>query len=135
MGPVDAPRPLKAQLITYALVVVAYLPWLPSYLLQQKHSANEARRIASLVSPSLGVLWRLCEQAIFGAPFLPLHVLPGTIPLIAAFAAIAVAAILVSRRVLVSSSWRPQLASPLTLISCWRSPRRWGSCSPASDRI
>lgn len=40
---------LRALLVVNALVLVAYTPWIPSFLLQQKHSLDEAERIALLV--------------------------------------------------------------------------------------
>ncbi len=42
---------LRALVIVHTLVVLAYLPWLPSFLLQEKHSADEARRIAAVAPP------------------------------------------------------------------------------------
>ena len=47
----------------------AYVPWIPSYLVQQGHSADEARRIELLAPQSLEHLVRVHGQLLLGQPF------------------------------------------------------------------
>jgi uncharacterized membrane protein len=53
---------LRELLIVHGLILLAYLPWLPSYLVQQRHSADEAHRIADLAPPSLEYFARVNAQ-------------------------------------------------------------------------
>ncbi len=107
---------LRTQLIVYGLVVLAYLPWLPSFLLQQRHSAAEARRIAAVAPASLNLFARFNIQALFGAPFVALKNLPGTPAVVAGLSTLGILAILAVVRAWREPARRPRLSSPLTLI-------------------
>ncbi len=42
---------LRELVIVHVVVEIAYLPWLPSFLLQERHSADGGRRIAEYAPP------------------------------------------------------------------------------------
>ena len=107
---------LRTQLIVYGLVVLAYLPWLPSFLVQQRHSADEAHRIATVAPPSLNLFARFNVQALFGTPFVALKDLPGTPAVVAGLSTLGILAILAVIRAWRMPARRPRLSSPLTLI-------------------
>src|SRR3954452_20796329 len=93
---------LRTLVVVNALVVVGFLPWLPSFLLQQSHSGDEARRIALLAPPSIGYFVRVLGQVSFGQPFVSLRAVPSRAALVAGLLALAVglvAAVLRARRV------------------------------------
>lgn len=79
---------LRELLVANGLVVLGLLPWLPSYLVQQSHSADEARRIALLAPPSASYFARINAQLFFGEPFAALRDLPGRVPLALSLAAL-----------------------------------------------
>ena len=68
---------LRELVTVHALIVLAYIPWIPSYLVQQGHSADEARRIAVLAPPSVEYFARANAQVTFGQPFATLRDVPG----------------------------------------------------------
>ncbi|MEA2305004.1 MAG: mannosyltransferase [Solirubrobacteraceae bacterium] len=82
----------RSLLVVHALVLLAFLPWLPSFLLQESHSAGEAGRIALLRPPTWSYFGRINAGLLFGHPFLRLPDLPGRIPVAAALLVVAVGA-------------------------------------------
>jgi uncharacterized membrane protein len=107
---------LRSLIIVNGLVVLAYLPWLPSFLLQEKHSADEARRIALYQPASWHLLGKMILQLLFGHPFVPLTHLPGTLATVVGLAVILAAIAAAAGR-----AWRaherPRLSSPVTLVA------------------
>ncbi len=107
---------LRALVIVHTLVVLAYLPWLPSFLLQEKHSADEARRIAAVAPPTVKLFGKINAQVLLGAPFVSLTRLPGTAAVILGLGVIAFAAVVALAR-----AWRARpaggrLSSPVVLV-------------------
>jgi hypothetical protein len=107
----------RELLVVHALIVLAYLPWLPSYLVQQRHSADEARRIALVAPPTFGRFAEIHGRLLFGHPFLGLRELPGRLA-----AALAVAVILAGLVAAGLQAWRRRptrlrLSSPVTLLA------------------
>jgi uncharacterized membrane protein len=84
---------LKPQVITYGLVAAGYMPWVPSYLVQQRHSAEEAHRIAALAPPSWSLFGQINAVALLGHPFVPLSQLPGVAAVTVALVVLAAAAL------------------------------------------
>jgi hypothetical protein len=84
---------LRELVIVHAAIVVAYLPWVPSYLVQQDHSGDEARRIAALAPPSLEYFARANAQMTFGQPFASLRDIPGKAATAVAIALLACAVV------------------------------------------
>jgi len=68
---------LRELVTVHALIVLAYIPWISSYLVQQGHSADEARRIAILAPPSVEYFGFANAQVAFGQPFASLRDVPG----------------------------------------------------------
>jgi hypothetical protein len=77
--------------IVHALVVIAYVPWISSYVLQQQHSGDEATRVAALSPPSFARFADIDVRLVLGHPFFPLSEIPGRVPVAIALAVIAVA--------------------------------------------
>ena len=69
---------LRPLLIVTGLVALAYLPWLPSFVVQARHSADEGHRLAAYVPTSWHEFGLINGQELFGHPFAPLHQIPGT---------------------------------------------------------
>lgn len=67
----------REQCIAGGAVLLAFLPWLPSFVVQADNSAGEARRIADLVPFTLTNLAELGPRALVGHPFVPFRDLPG----------------------------------------------------------
>jgi hypothetical protein len=80
---------LRELAVVHALILLAYLPWIPSYLVQQDHSADEAHRIASLAPPSAEYFARANAQVLAGEPFATLRAVPGRPAAVLFFAVIA----------------------------------------------
>jgi 4-amino-4-deoxy-L-arabinose transferase-like glycosyltransferase len=91
----DRVRPL---VLVHGLIVLAYLPWVPSYLVQQGHSGDEAERIAALAPPSLEYFARANTQVLLGQPFASLDDVPGTAAVVVALAVIVAATALAAAR-------------------------------------
>jgi mannosyltransferase len=87
--------------IVHALVVIAYVPWISSYVLQQQHSGDEATRVAALSPPSFARFTDIDVRLVLGHPFFPLSEIPGRVPVAIALAVIAVALAVAARR-----AWR-----------------------------
>ncbi len=103
---------LRPQIIVYALVALAFLPWFPSFLLQHAHSGSESDFIAQVSPPSLSLFAQINLVALIGHPFVPLHDLPGWPAVTLALAAIGTAAIVVAVR----RHARVRLCSRVTLL-------------------
>ncbi len=70
-------RPL---LIANAVALLAWLPWLPSFLLQADNSERESEHLAGTFPLSFSTLTKLIPKAIAGQYPVPLKVIPGTVP-------------------------------------------------------
>jgi hypothetical protein len=107
---------LRSLIIVNGLVVLAYLPWIPSFLLQEKHSIDEARRIALYEPASWHLFGEINIQVLMGHPFVPPSHLPGTVPVIVGLGVLLAAAVAAGAR-----AWRarvgPRLSSPLALMA------------------
>jgi uncharacterized membrane protein len=71
---------LRELLVVHGLILLAYLPWLPSLVVQLRHSGDEAGRIAVLAPPSLEYFAQINAQMTVGQPFVSLRAVPGRIP-------------------------------------------------------
>lgn len=107
---------LRELLVVHALIVLAFLPWLPSYLVQQDHSGAEARRIALLVPPSAEYLGNINVRMLLGHPSFQLSEVPGS-----AAAVLGIALILAAAAAAALRAWRGRaggldLSSPIVLL-------------------
>ena len=84
---------LREQLLANAAVVVAFLPWLPSFLVQLRNSEFEAAVIDAVAPLTASQLAEISGRALAGHPFLSLRDLFGLLPLIAIAVTIVVAAV------------------------------------------
>jgi uncharacterized membrane protein len=108
---------LRTLLVVHGLVVLAFLPWLPSFLVQERHSGDEAQRIASLTPPSLHYLGDITLRMVLGHPFAGVSRIPGRTAVIVALAVIAAAAGAALLRAYRSPAARPRLSSPVLLLA------------------
>ena len=108
---------LRTLLIVHGLIVLAFLPWLPSFLLQERHSGDEAGRIALLRTPSLHYLGDITLRMVFGHPFAGISEVPGRAAVIVALAVLAAAAAAAALRVYRRLTPGPRLGSPVLLLA------------------
>ncbi len=106
---------LRTLLIVHGLVVLAFLPWLPSFLLQEKHSIDEAKRIALYQPASWHIFGEINLQVLMGHPFVPPSHLPGTAAVIVGLGVL-FAAVLAAIHRAWRAQLRPRLSSPVTLL-------------------
>ena len=107
---------LRELLVAHALIVLAFLPWLPSYLVQQDHSGAEARRIALLAPPSAEYLGNINVRMLFGHPGFPLSEVPGRAAALLGIALILAAAVAAAVRVWRRRASGLDLSSPIVLL-------------------
>jgi Dolichyl-phosphate-mannose-protein mannosyltransferase len=72
---------VREQMLAGGLVVLAFLPWLPSFILQYENSADEARRISETVPLTLSNVAEFAVEPLVSRPWTPISDLPGRIPL------------------------------------------------------
>lgn len=107
---------VREQLIAGAVIVVAWLPWLPSFRVQAHHSAIEGTRGSLLDPVTVSNVLQVIGRALFGHPFVALRHLPGIVPLALLTALIiGLAALVYSRRGAARAWWRG-LATPRGLV-------------------
>jgi hypothetical protein len=82
---------VRGQLLAGAAVVLAFLPWLPSFIVQVRHSDLEAAVIDAIAPLTPEKLIEISGRAMAGHPFISLRELFGIVPLIAIAAAVAAA--------------------------------------------
>jgi hypothetical protein len=68
---------VREQLISHALVVLLWLPWLPSFLVQFRHSSKEAGFLAGVAPLSVHQVSQIVTQSLVGLPFVQPHDFPG----------------------------------------------------------
>jgi Dolichyl-phosphate-mannose-protein mannosyltransferase len=126
---------LRELLVVYGLTVLAYLPWLPSYVVQQRHSADEARQIAALEPPSLELFGRINLKALLGHPFASLDAVPGRIAIRLAVAVLAVATVAAAVRAWRerAAGWRPSPKAVLVALTAAATPVGVGLVSLRPD--
>lgn len=111
---------IRELLVVNGLVVLAFAPWIPSYLLQQRHSDREARGIATFDPPSLRHFGDINVKLLFGHPGSDLGALPGHAAIVVALCAIgaslAVAAVRAFRRRRAGGPPSLRLSSPVALL-------------------
>ncbi len=88
----------REQLLAHGAVVVAFLPWLPSFIVQARHSDAEAAFIAIIAPVKLSVIEGLVSHPLFAHPHLPLKHLPGSFPEALILTALAVALVVTAYR-------------------------------------
>jgi hypothetical protein len=71
----------REQLIAAAVAMLGFLPWLPSFLVQARHSADEARRISEIVPLTLSNAAHFTLEATVSRQWVALSDLPGRVPL------------------------------------------------------
>jgi Dolichyl-phosphate-mannose-protein mannosyltransferase len=107
----------RRQLLSAGAALLLLAPWLPSFLVQARHSGGEARRLALLAPLTVSSFFKTSALALVGHPFEPLRDVPGRAPLVVVFALLAGTALAVAY-----GSWRrvglkkPNLAAPGTLL-------------------
>jgi len=107
---------IRELIVVHVLVAVAYAPWIPSFLLQQKHSQNEAERIALLAPPTWSRFVQFDGRVLFGHPGVALSDLPGTLAV-----ALAVGVIVVAVAAALARGWQRgfrehRLRAPIALL-------------------
>jgi mannosyltransferase len=115
---------LRELAVVHGLIVLGYAPWLPSYVVQEGHSGDEARRIALLAPPSPAYFAKVIGQISVGEPFVSLRDVPGAWAV--ALAGVAVAAGALAAVVRAARGARPErrvvlvgllaLATPLGIV-------------------
>jgi 4-amino-4-deoxy-L-arabinose transferase-like glycosyltransferase len=72
----------REQLLSHAAVVVAFLPWLPSFIVQARHSDTEAAFIATVAPVKLDVIATMTARTLYGDPGAHLSIgdVPGYFP-------------------------------------------------------
>jgi 4-amino-4-deoxy-L-arabinose transferase-like glycosyltransferase len=107
---------IRTLLIVDGLVALAYIPWLPAFIVQARHSADEGHRLANYVPTSWSRLGLINAQELFGHPFASLHQVPGIAALAGAIAVVCGAGIAALMR-----AWRtrglPALSDERVLIA------------------
>jgi uncharacterized membrane protein len=89
----------REQLVAGGVAVLVWLPWLPSFLVQARHSGAEARRLALLAPLTASSFVKTSVVAIVGHPFEPLRDVPGHLPLTLLGVVLAAAALVVASEV------------------------------------
>jgi hypothetical protein len=106
----------RELLVANGLITLALLPWIPSFLVQLRHSDDQARRIALIEAPSVEQFAEINGQAMFGHPLLTLGDLPGRGAVAVGAGVILGAAVAAAIR-----AWRRRgdlrMASPIALLS------------------
>lgn len=108
---------IRELIVVHGLIVLGFVPWLPSYLLQQSHSSDEARRISALAPPSLEYFGSINARALLGYPFVALGDLPGTAWAALGLGVVALAAIAAAVRGWRARTTRLRLWSPILLMA------------------
>jgi 4-amino-4-deoxy-L-arabinose transferase-like glycosyltransferase len=85
----------REQLIAAGVMGLAFVPWLPSFVVQFRHSTDEAKRIAVLAPLTLSSVLESTAKALAGHPFVPLRDLPGVPALVILAAALGAALVLI----------------------------------------
>jgi hypothetical protein len=67
----------RDQLLAYAAALVAFLPWLPSFLVQARHSDTEAAFLATVAPVNLSTVGRIVSRALYGHPVMPMREMIG----------------------------------------------------------
>jgi mannosyltransferase len=108
---------IREQLIAGAVIVVAWLPWLPSFRVQAHHSAMEGARGSALTPVTLSNVFQVTGRTLIGHPFVALRHLPGIVPMVLLSALLLglLAALVLSRRGAFGGWWRG-LATPGGLV-------------------
>jgi hypothetical protein len=88
----------RDQLLANAAVVVAFLPWLPSFIVQARHSDAEAAFIATVAPVTLSTIETFSTRPVFGHPGIPMGQLPGSFPVALMLTALAVALLVTGYR-------------------------------------
>jgi hypothetical protein len=85
----------REQLVANGLVVLAFLPWLPSFLVQIRHSGKEALFLSQVVPLTASRVAKISGQSLVGHPFLSLSQLPGrgTLAILAAVVVVLLSAL------------------------------------------
>jgi 4-amino-4-deoxy-L-arabinose transferase-like glycosyltransferase len=88
----------RDQLLAHAAVVVAFLPWLPSFLVHAGHSDIEAAYLASVAPVKLSTIETFTTRTLFGHPPLSMKELPGSFPEALMLTALSVALVVTGYR-------------------------------------
>ena len=108
----------RQQLVAGGVVVLLFVPWLPFFVTQARHSGAEARRLATLLPLTSSSFVKTPLKALAGHPFAALAQVPGKAPLalfgvaVLGLAVAAAADVLQRHRVA-----RPSLAAPGVLLA------------------
>jgi Dolichyl-phosphate-mannose-protein mannosyltransferase len=109
---------VREQLIWGGLAALAFLPWVPSFIVQLRHSADEARRINEVAPLTFSNVVDFTVEPLVSRPWTPLSDLPGRVPLVVLGAILAgvVIALLVGVRIR-TRTLRVTLATPRGLVA------------------
>jgi hypothetical protein len=72
---------VREQLISGGLAALAFLPWVPSFIVQLRHSADEAKRINEVAPLTFSNVVDITVEPLVSRPWTPLSDLPGRAPL------------------------------------------------------
>jgi 4-amino-4-deoxy-L-arabinose transferase-like glycosyltransferase len=123
---------LRELVAAHALIVVGFVPWIPSYLVQQGHSGDEARRIAAFAPPTLEYFARANAQVLLGEPFAGLHEVPGTAAAVVAL--VVLGAALAAAALRARGGARPGARGALVILLALATPLGIGLLSLAPDQ-
>ena len=70
----------RDQLLAHGAVLVAFLPWLPSFITQARHSDAEAAFIATVAPVNIDTIGRFSTRPLFGHPGIAMEQIPGYLP-------------------------------------------------------
>jgi mannosyltransferase len=108
---------IREQLVSGGLAALAFLPWVPSFIVQLRHSADEARRINELAPLTFSNVVDFAVEPLVSRPWTPLSDLPGRVPL--AVLGALLAGLLIAFLVEVRKGTKvlkPKLAAPRALV-------------------
>lgn len=106
----------RQWLVVHVLVAVAYIPWISSFLVQRRHSGDEAQRIAALAPPTVKRFLNDDFRVFFGHPLFDPRTIPGKVAVAVVLAVVGIAAAYALFRVARSRGRDVRLGSPLALV-------------------
>jgi 4-amino-4-deoxy-L-arabinose transferase-like glycosyltransferase len=106
----------REWLVVHVLVAIAYIPWISSFIVQRRHSGDEAERIAHLVPPSLHRFLDDNVRVFFGHPTFSPRTIPGTLAIVVVLVLVCGAAAYALVRAARSRGRDVRLGSPLALV-------------------
>jgi uncharacterized membrane protein len=99
----------RAQLSAHALVVLAFVPYVPSFIDQARNSGDEARRISEISPFTAGHVAEVWAQSYIGHAYVGLRVMPGRL-------AVGVVAVVLGGLLIALVLWRRKAPARVGLL-------------------